>query len=419
MDSEIKISQKLDKEDTLKNFKKEFLNNSNEIYLDGNSLGKLPLTSLIKVKNVLEKEWGENLIESWNDHWLKLVERVSSKLERLFNSSNDEIVVGESTSVFLYQILHSLINSKIYEPNLISDNLNFPSDLYVIDSICSLTQNSKKTIIDYESDIEAKIELLKEKIKEKPGIITLSLVSYKSSWLYPMKELNEWAKKNNSIIIWDLSHAAGVVHIDFKKTKTLVAVGCTYKYLNGGPGSPAFLYVKKELLKSIRNPIRGWFGHSNPFSFSKKFIQNPGIMKFTNGTPNILSIAPIESGIDIILKAGTKSIQEKSRKQSDYLKNLILKYLIPLGYKIESPLLSNNRGSHISISHKESWRICRSLKEGPLKVIPDYRPPKYIRLGIAPLYNSYEDLTRAIYKIREITQNKEFLKHTKAKPKVT
>ena len=415
----LKQAIELDRKDSLKKYKSHFLNSKKEIYLNGNSLGKLPIKSIEKIRKTIDYEWGDRLVRSWDEKWLDLSRNLEKKLAKILGAKKREVKIGDSTSINLYQIVFSLLKSNLYKKSLISDSFNFPSDNYIIEGISSNFNIKNPTIINYSQDISAEINLIEKAIKKSPGILCLSLVSYKSGWMYPLKKLNDYAKKNNSIIIWDLSHAAGVVHIDFKKTKTLVAVGCTYKYLNGGPGSPAFLYVKKELLKSIRNPIRGWFGHSNPFSFSKKFIQNPGIMKFTNGTPNILSIAPIESGIDIILKAGTKSIQEKSRKQSDYLKNLILKYLIPLGYKIESPLLSNNRGSHISISHKESWRICRSLKEGPLKVIPDYRPPKYIRLGIAPLYNSYEDLTRAIYKIREITQNKEFLKHTKVKPKVT
>jgi len=419
MNKEIKLSQKLDKNDPLKDFKKEFTNNNNEIYLNGNSLGKLPKLSKIKVKHVLENEWGNNLIRSWNDYWLETVDRISSKLERLFNTYNDEIIIGESTSVYLYQILIALLNSNRYNNHFISDNLNFPSDLYILSGICETKRESTSTIINYHSDIEANIDLLKTTIQNNPGIICLSLVTYKSSWIYPMKELNEWALKHNSIIVWDLSHAAGAVHIDLKKTKTLAAVGCTYKFLNGGPGSPAYLYVKKNLLKTIKNPISGWFGHSNPFSFSNKFNQAKGIKKFSNGTPSIISIIPIEIGIDLILKANIKVIEAKSKKQSEFLKSLIQKFLIPLDFKIESPINPSNRGSHISISHPESWKICKSLQNGPLKIITDYRPPKYIRIGISPLYTSFEDLTITIIKITNIVNKKEYLKHSKEKPRVT
>ena len=419
MISEIKISQTLDKKDPLRSFKKEFINTENEIYLDGNSLGKLPKQSKMILQNVVENEWGNNLIQSWNDYWLETVDRISFKLEKLFKSSKNEIIIGESTSVYLYQILSSLINSNKYNTHFISDNLNFPSDLYVIDGICKTKEGCTSTIVDYDSDIEANIDLLKKSIKEKPGIVCLSLVSYKSSWLYPMKDLNKWAYENNSIIVWDLSHAAGAVNIDFKETNTLVAVGCTYKFLNGGPGSPAYLYVKTNLLNSINNPINGWFGHSNPFSFSKDFDQDKGIKKFSNGTPNILSIVPIETGVDIILRAKIANIEFKSKKQSEYLKELIFKFLIPLGFKFESPINSLNRGSHISISHTESWRICKSLQSGSIKIIPDYRPPNYIRLGISPLYTSYEDLTKTVFKLAQIVNNKEYLEHTKARPLVT
>ena len=419
MNEEIKFSQKLDHNDPLSSFKNEFINNDDEIYLDGNSLGKLPKLSKIKIKNILDNEWGINLISSWNDFWLELVDRVSSKLEKLFNSSKNEIIIGESTSVYLYQILASLLNSNKYSNHIISDNLNFPSDLYIINGICNTNKKATSTILYYNTDIDANIVLLKNLIKQKPGVICLSLVTYKSSFVYPIKELNDWAYKQNSIIIWDLSHAAGVININFKKTNTLIAVGCTYKFLNGGPGSPAYLYVKSNLLKVLNNPINGWFGHSNPFSFSKDFNQDKGIKKFSNGTPSILSIVPIEVGVDIILKAGIRAIEAKSKNQSEYLKNQINKLLIPLGFKFESPINKKNRGSHISISHLESWRICKSLQHGPIKIIPDYRPPKYIRIGISPLYTSYEDLTRTVYRLVDIVKNKEYLNHSNYKPKVT
>ena len=190
MENEIKASKILDINDSLKQFRKEFINNTNEIYLDGNSLGKLPYKSKLKIQKVIENEWGQNLIRSWNDHWLEMIKRISLKLEKLFNASNHEITIGESTSVYLYQILNSLLQSEKFKPHFISDNLNFPSDLYIIDGIIKTTNNSKKTILKYESDTEANIKLLKKKIKSDPGIICLSLVSYKSSWLYPMKELN-------------------------------------------------------------------------------------------------------------------------------------------------------------------------------------------------------------------------------------
>ena len=419
MNTQINFSRKLDQNDPLRSFKKDFVNKDDEIYLDGNSLGKLPKLSKIKIKNILNNEWGHNLIRSWNDFWLEMVDRISSKLEKLFNASNNEIIIGESTSVYLYQILTSLLNSNKFNNHFISDNLNFPSDLYIIDGICRTKNNSTSTIINYKTDIEANIDLLKKSIKDKPGIICLSLVSYKSSFIYPMKELNNWALKHNSIIVWDLSHAAGVININFETTNTLIALGCTYKYLNGGPGSPAYLYVKSNILKAIKNPINGWFGHSNPFSFSENFNQDKGIKKFSNGTPSILSIAPIEIGIDIILKAGIKAIEAKSKKQSEYLKSHIIKLLTPLGFKLESPINSLNRGSHISISHPESWRICKSLQEGQIKIIPDYRPSKYIRLGISPLYNSFEDLIRTVLRLADIIKNKEYLKYSNDKPMVT
>ncbi|MBN08954.1 MAG: kynureninase [Flavobacteriaceae bacterium] len=415
MRNELALAKELDFKDPLKNFRRKFVNNINEIYLDGNSLGKLPKSSVQNINKAVNFHWGKNLIRSWNDHWLNLIERVSSKLEILFNANKNEITIGESTSVFLHQILTALINSNKYQKHLISDNLNFPSDIYIMNRISEINKSVRLTIIKYNSDIEADLKKLKNKIKSNPGIICLSLVTYKSSWIYPMKEINDWALMHKSIIVWDLSHASGVIDLNFKNSQTLIAVGCTYKYLNGGPGSPAFLYIQRNILKSLHNPISGWFGHSNPFLFSEKFKPSIGIKKFLNGTPSIISVVAMEAGIDITIEAGTKFIENKSKQQSEMLKKLIIKHLIPYGFKLESPIEVKNRGSHISISHSESWRICKALqKEKPL-IITDYRPPRFIRIGISPLYIRYIDIVNTVIRLVEIVKNKKYLNFTHQK----
>ena len=217
-------SKNFDKIDILSHFKSRFYNPENLIYLDGNSLGKLPIGTKKVVNKIIDEQWGENLIRSWNDHWLELPKKMSSKIAQLINAEKNEVIVGDSTSVNLFKLACALINSKIFPKQLITDTLNFPTDNYILDGICKQYSLSNLKSIQYSNDIEAEIPLLKETIKNFPGILCLSLVTYKSSYLYPIKELNDYANKNNSIIIWDLSHAIGVVDIDIRETNTLLSL---------------------------------------------------------------------------------------------------------------------------------------------------------------------------------------------------
>lgn len=419
---DLKQANYLDTQDVLKTFRKEFYHNSNEIYLDGNSLGKLPVKAKDSINNVVENQWGQNLIRSWNDHWLSLSTRIESKLATLLGGSPDELKVGESTSVNLYKLIHALLSSTIVPKNLITDSLNFPTDVYIMEGLAKQFHCNPTTIVSYSSDLKADLNLLKKEIKENPGIVCLSLVSYKSSWLYPMRSLNEYAEENNSIIVWDLSHAVGVVDVHFIESKTKIALGCTYKFLNGGPGAPSFIYIKKDLISRLNSPIQGWFGHERPFDFSLPFIPAKGINRFDAGTPQILSMVAMEAGIDLTIQAGVKRIRQKSQAQTQFLVELINLKLHPYGFDIETPSNSNERGSHITLKHKESWRICKALivgKAAGIKVIPDFRPPDYLRLGVAPIYTSYLDLFLSVERIEQIMQNREYEDISSEMPTVT
>ena len=416
------IAIEKDNNDDLKSFKSRFVNNENEIYLDGNSLGKLPVVTENDLITAVKNEWGQNLIRSWNDNWLKISEKINFKMSKLINSDNDEVLVGESTSVNLYKILYCLLDSNQYKKNLVTDCLNFPSDNYIIEGLKDHTEKKEITILNYNNNLSCNIDLLKKSIQENPGIYCLSLVTYKSSFLYPIKELNEFAENNKSIIVWDCSHAIGVVDIDVKDSKTKAAIGCTYKFLNSGPGSPSFLYVSKDILNHLQNPIKGWFGHSKPFEFKNKYKPGDGINKFKAGTPAILSLIPIDSGLDLVLDAGIKNIRNKSIELGEYLIKIINDKLGKFDVKITSPIESKFRGSHISIQHNEAWKICKLLVNGGenrKKIIPDYRPENNIRLGFSPLYVSFIDLYDTVMAIKNILENREYLKIDDSKSEVT
>ena len=416
------IAIEKDNNDDLKSFKSRFVNNENEIYLDGNSLGKLPVVTENDLITAVKNEWGQNLISSWNDNWLKMSEKINFKMSKLINSDNDEVLVGESTSVNLYKILYCLLNSNQYKKNLVTDCLNFPSDNYIVEGLKDHTEKKEITILNYNNNLSCNIDLLKKSIQENPGIYCLSLVTYKSSFLYPIKELNEFAENNKSIIVWDCSHAIGVVDIDVKDSKTKAAIGCTYKFLNSGPGSPSFLYVSKDILNHLQNPIKGWFGHSKPFDFENKYKPADNINKFNAGTPSVLSLIPVNTGLDLVLEAGITNIRNKSIELGEYLIKIINIELNKFDVKITSPIESKSRGSHITIQHKEAWKICKLLIKGDKnrkRIIPDFRPKNNIRLGFSPLYVSFIDLYETVIAIKDILENKEYLKIDDSKPEVT
>lgn len=405
-----------------KEFYEAFSHNENEIYLDGNSLGKLPKKTKETLQNAIENQWGENLIRSWNVHWLDLPKRISKKLASLLGVKASELKLGESTSVNLYQIAFALLASGRFPKRFITDSLNFPTDIYILEGLSKIFNIPSPTVVEYRSEVVADTAVLKEKIKNNSGIVCLSAVGYKSAWFYPMQELNAFAKEHQSLIIWDLSHAVGVLDMDLKNTQTQIAIGCTYKFLNGGPGAPAFLYVEKELQNALQNPIQGWFGHKNPFAFSLPYEAAEGIQRFEAGTPPVLSMIGIETGVDLTLAAGIKNIRKRSQDLTAYFIEKFKKELMPLGYELQSPEDPERRGSHITLSHPDSWRICKALlegNEGGIKIIPDFRPPNFIRFGIAPLYTRFSDLYTTVARLKEIVKKKEFEAYNHQKPTVT
>jgi kynureninase len=413
-----------DEKDVLARFKHKFLNDNSTIYLDGNSLGKLPKDTIKTIEAIVKQQWGTQLIRSWNEHWMELPNTIATKIAKIVGARPDEIFVGDTTSINLYKLLFAALSYQKDKFEIITDDLNFPTDLYIIQGLIEQQfQKHSLNIIKSNEEISVKTSAINEVISSNTAVVTLSLVSYKSSYLYNMKAVNELVHNNGGLTLWDLSHAAGALEIKLNETNADLAVGCTYKYLNGGPGAPAFLYVRKDLQEKLVNPIYSWFAHEKPFDFKPNFIPAKGIQKFAISTPSILSLGAISPGLDIILEAGIKNIEEKSRAQSEFLISLIKEFLIPLNFEIMSPLNTNSRGSHISIKHPESYRINRAMispsSSSVKSVIPDFRPPNFIRLGITPLYTSFEDLYQAILRIKQIVTTKEYERFSNEKLQVT
>lgn len=412
MDTYFKEAIELDKKDKLSHFKNHFVNDEKVIYLDGNSLGKLPKKTIEVTTDLVQNQWGNRLIRSWNENWMDLSSKLSKKIAVLVGAQPDEIFIGDSTSLNLYKLVFAALKATKDKFEVVSDNLNFPTDLYVLQGMIENHFNKHTLkLLNTKDGLTIDNDTLQNTISAKTALITLSYVTYKSSFKYNMKEVNELAHKNNSFIIWDLSHATGAVPVKLNESNADMAVGCTYKYLNGGPGSPAFLYVKKELQEQLLNPIWSWFSHEKPFDFDLNYKASNSIQKFGIGTPSILSLASIEPGLDILLDAGITNVRAKSVQQSTFLLELIENELLPLGFTIASPIEAELRGSHISIQHTEGYRINRAMiapKDDSKVIIPDFRPPNNIRLGIAPLYNSFTELCETVKRIKSIVLTKEY-----------
>lgn len=408
-----KTALELDKNDKLAHFRNEF-EMGEEIYLDGNSLGRLPKKTIELSIDLIQNQWGKGLIRSWNNHWMELPNKVAAKIAKIVGARPDEIFVGDSTSINFYKLAFATLKVQESKSKIISDSLNFPSDIYVLQGLIEQQfENHSLGIIESENGITISNEAIAEALDENTALLTLSHVVFKSAFRYDMQKINRLAHQKGALVLWDLSHSAGAVPVNLNESGADMAVGCTYKYLNGGPGAPAFLYVRKDLQDKLSNPIWAWFSHQNPFDFTLGYESKNNVQRFATGTPSVLSLAAIEVGLDIILEAGMVNLREKSIAQSTFLIELIENLLLPIGFTITSPLNADERGSHVSIQHHEGYRINRAMIEpigGSPSIIPDFRPPNNIRLGIAPLYNSFEELFQTVVRIKKIVETNEYRK---------
>jgi kynureninase len=401
----------LDKRDELAHFRTKF-ETGNEIYLDGNSLGRLPKKTIEQSTELIQNQWGKRLIRSWNEHWMELPSKVAAKIAQVVGAQPDEIFVGDSTSINFYKLAFAALKMQKSKTKIITDSLNFPTDIYVLQGLIE-QQFEKHTLTILESQDEIRItdEAIENALDENTALLTLSHVVFKSAYMYDMHKINQLAQEKGAMVLWDLSHSAGAVEVNLNASGAELAVGCTYKYLNGGPGAPAFLYVRKDLQSKLFNPIWGWFSHQKPFDFTLNYEAKTDIQRFSTGTPSVLSLAAIESGLDITIEAGMKNLRQKSLAQTNYLIELVENLLTPIGFTVASPIDSYERGSHVSIQHPEGYRINRAMIEpidGSPVIIPDFRPPNNIRLGIAPLYNTFEEIFQTIIRIKKIVETKEF-----------
>jgi kynureninase len=420
MRTDAAYAAELDAADELAHFRAAFVDDEPElIYLDGNSLGRLPRAAAARAEELVRRQWGGRLIRGWNEGWFDAPERIGAKIAQLIGAAPDEVIVADSTSVNLFKLAVAALRAQGGRRRIISDTLNFPSDLYVLQGAADLLGGGHSLeLVRSDDGIYGPAEALAGRLDDDVALLTLSHTTFKSGYTYDMAALSGAARAAGALSLWDLSHSVGSVPVDLTAAGADLAVGCCYKYLNGGPGAPAFLYVRRALQERLANPIAGWMGQRKLFAFDLAYRQAPGIRGFLSGTPSVVSLGLIEPGVDLLLEAGMARLRAKSERQSEYLIGLWEQLLAPLGFTLNSPREARWRGSHISLGHPQALGIDLALIR-ELGVLPDFRTPDNLRLGLAPIYTSYGDIHAAALRMARSVAEGRYAKYMAEAPTVT
>jgi kynureninase len=413
-------ARRLDAADPLARFRREFVvSDPRLVYLDGNSLGRLPKQAGPRLRKAIEREWGGRLIRGWGDGWFSASQRIGAKLAVLIGAPPGDVVVSDSTSVNLFKLVVAALRARPGRRTVVTDDANFPTDLYVIQGAIELLgQHHRLVVVKSEDGLTVPESALARAVDGDTALLTLSHTAYRSAFIHHMSAVTALAHRAGALMLWDLSHSIGAMPVELTAANADLAVGCTYKYVNGGPGAPAFLYVRRELQESLENPVWGWFGQRDQFDMAPEYSPAPGILRFLVGTPPILSLLAVEPGVDLLLEAGMDRVRAKSIAQTEYLIRLWERELRPLGFALNSPRDSAWRGSHISLGHPEALRIDRSLID-EMAVLPDFRYPDNLRLGIAPLYTSFADLHEAVARIARVVRDRRYERYPTERPTIT
>jgi kynureninase len=406
-------AERLDAADPLARFRERFaFGDADTIYLDGNSLGRLPLATRERLRAVVD-QWGSELVSAWHE-WIDMPERAGDLLAgEVLGARPGEVIVTDSTTVNLFKLASAVLATR--PGDIVTDTGNFPTDRYVLDGVARGHGHALRL---FEAD--PLLGPLPEDVERaceghEIALVSLSHVAYRSGALADMEAI---ARAAPAPVLWDLSHSAGAVPIELTERGIELAVGCTYKYLNAGPGAPAFLYVRRELQDGLRTPIQGWFGQREQFEMDRAYDPEPGVRGFLAGTPPILALAAVEEGARLIGEAGMEALSEKTRALTEFLVQLHGDRLAALGFELASPRDPAARGGHVSIAHPEAWPVCRALIERA-RVVPDFRGPDSIRLGLPPLYTRFVDVYDAMERLRRLVDRGEHRLVQAARTRVT
>jgi kynureninase len=407
----------LDAGDSLAGFRDRFERDDRSlIYLDGNSLGPLPRATRARIAEVVGQEWGSGLVRSWH-RWFGLPGEVGDMLgAHLAGAAPGQIVVCDSTTVNLYKVAWAALDAQPGRSVIVTDDDNFPTDRYVLEGIAA-QRGCELRMIHTDMDQGIEPDALQGAIDERTALVSLSHVAYRSGALADMAKITEIVHEAGALALWDLCHSIGAVPVQLDASGADLAIGCTYKYLNAGPGAPAFLYVRRELQPRLRQPVWGWFGQRDQFDMGQGYQPVPGVGQYLTGTPQVIGTVAVQEGVRLLGEAGIGRLRAKGVALTSYLIGLADAWLAPHGMTVASPRPDDRRGSHVTLAHPDAWRISQALiADG---VIGDYRTPDRLRLGPVPIFTRFTDVWDALDILGQILTNRTYLNVTAARSVVT
>jgi kynureninase len=397
-------AEELDAADPLAGFRDRFaLDDPGLIYLNGNSLGALPRATLRRLETVIRQEWGTALARSW-EHWVDLPGQAGDLVGELTGAAPGQVVVADNTTVNLYKLACAALDARPGRRVIITDRDNFPSDRYVFEGIAA-QRGLELRMLDTDINEGLDAGQVRAAVDEDTALVSLSHVAYRSGALADMAGITEIVHAAGALMLWDLCHSVGAVPAELDRCDVDLAVGCTYKYLNAGPGAPAFLYVASRLQETLRQPVWGWFSQRDQFAMGPAYDPAPGIAKFVTGTPSILGAAAVEEGARLLLEAGLDPIRAKSRRLTGYLVELGEAWLEPLGCTLATPRDGARRGGHVTYCHPDAKQITGRLAAAG--IVTDYRTPDRFRFGLSPLTTRFTDVWTAVAATRDLLKGEE------------
>ena len=390
-------SRRLDASDPLAFARQRFRLPQGLIYLDGNSLGAMPATTPSALADTAERQWGEDLIASWNKHeWIDWPTKIAARLAPIVGAKANELLIADSTSVCLFKLLAAAARARPERKSVLTQARNFPTDLYIVQALADLLGLTLKAVEPQE---------VPGAIDTDTAVVTLTHVDYRGASIYDMRRINDAAVKAGALVVWDLSHSAGAIELDLNGSGSELAVGCGYKYLNGGPGAPAFIYVAEKMQQLLQNPLQGWMGHAEPFAFVDEYRPAEGINRFLTGTPSILALAALDAGLATFEGIAMRDLAAKSRSLSELF---IAEVETRCGNQVSlaSPRDPAQRGSHVVFAHPEGYALMQALIAHG--VIGDFRAPDLMRFGFAPLYNTHAEMVNSARILGEILATRQW-----------
>jgi kynureninase len=395
------MTHALDDADPLAPLRDRFVGtDSRLVYLDGNSLGRPLTVTAERLGMFVEDEWGDRLIRGWDEGWFELPLTLGDDIGRVcVGAAPGQVAVGDSTTVLLYKLMRTAIAARPGRTEIVIDRDNFPTDRYLAMGVaaeCGLTIRW----LDVDTTSGATVEQVAEAVGEQTALVALSHVSYRSAWIADVPAITRVAHEAGALVLWDLCHSVGSVPAELDAWEVDLAAGCTYKYLNGGPGSPAFCYVAERHLDTFTQPIQGWMGNTDPFLMGPDYVPVQGIRRFLSGTPAVIGMLAIQDMVALIDEAGIDAVRKKSEQLTSYAVELADEHLSPYGVTVASPRDPARRGGHVTVHHPEMQEVVTTLWKRD--VIPDYRDPGGLRIGLSPLSTSYDELERGIDSIRQV-----------------